>query len=438
MASKYYSNPFEEDDDATCFADVEVVEVPMDASREREDGIPVLQMTSRPSLSSSALPRLEVHDEDYSRRDSGVSFHSVELSPYSESVNETSFPNFPLTQNKKSSGGHGGMGSPRTDRWKLEELNQKLSELQHTMKEMSSSKSLMEGDYEEHMESLRHNLNTCVEEKNELLSAKSKLESDLRTLRAEKDDLSFLYNQEKERNEILSKEVTQLQLELSVARDTHHKMLNELQQSHQDELNRTSHLNSPHGSDLLGSTSSGTVVGAGGFFSSVTTGRGSRTAEHGGEVDSRSSFQEKVEGVVTSQRPHEPTPAQQSVKVPASVPGAVVREVRSRGKGDPNVSSWSFGGNREVSHHPETKTEKEKNEEHKNRAQEIESLEAELRKHNQAREELNAQLTRLERSKVRCAGDRHKKSLVEDELEQEEKVIGHIRLKMRSLQAFAR
>lgn len=438
MTSKYYTNPFDEDDDATCFADVEVVEVPMDASREREDGIPLLQLTSRPSLSNSALPKLEVHDEGYYRRDSGVSFHSVELSPYNESANEMSFPNFPVTQNKKSSGVDSGMGSPRADRWKLEELNQKLAQLQLTMKEMNSSKTMMEGDYEEHMESLRHNLNSCVEEKNELFSAKSKLESDLRTLRAEKDDLSFLFSQEKERNEVLVKQVTQLQLELSAARDTHLKMLNELQQSHQDELNRTSHLNSPHGSDLLGSTSSRAASGGGGFFSSLTTGRGNRAVEHGGELDSRSSFHEKFEGAVASLERPAPTPAQTSVKIPTSVPGAGIREVRSRGKGDPNVSSWTIGGNQEVPRHPEPKTEKEKNEEHKDRAQEIECLEAELRAHTQAREELTAQLTRLERAKVRCAGDRHKKALVEDELEQEEKTIGRIRLKMRSLQAFAR
>lgn len=439
MASNYYTNPFDNADDATCFADVDLVEVSMEELHEREEMLPTLQLTSRPSHGNSVAQTIEIQDENYYGRDSLASFQSAEVFPCADTANEVSLSSVRVLSNKKNN----TAGSPKTDRWKLEELHQKLGELQRSMNEMTSSKRVMEGDYESYMKSLKEKLDSSIEEKNELLSTTAKLESDIRCLRAEKDDLAFLYRQEKERNGILSQQVTQLELELNLAHENHQKMMHELQQSHQEELSRSARLTSPHGSDLVGGSSirSGSHTGVG-LFSTFSTARGSHHLDHWTEVDSHSSFQEKSEVAAATAAAPLLTSASSSLppeqKVSSAMKSSSAPEVRARGKGNPNVSSWTFGNSEEVSRRPEQKTEKEKNECLQERLEEIETLDAELVLRSKTREMLSAQLTQLDKSKVRSAVDRQKKAAVERDLEEEEKAIGRIRLKLRGLQAFAR
>lgn len=438
MLTKYYTNPFDEDDDATCFADVDVVEVSMEDSREREYVPPPIQLTSRPSHVMSSMPRVDVQKDGNNPQDSEPSFCSAEGVSSGDSVNELSLSSFRSLPKKKND----GLGSPKADRWKIDELHQKLDELHRSMKEVNASKVVMEEDYEEYMESLKKSLASSIKEKNELFKAKSQLESDLRSVRAEKDNLAFLYSQEKDRNEVLSQQVSQLELELSLAHENHRKMMCDLHESHQEELARSARFTSSQGSEPLGGSSSGIVSRAeGGLLSSISTAHGSCHLDPWGDVDSRSSLHEKLDRVVAT--PPQLVKAAASSQPPANqvpfrnnIPS--VREVRARGKGDPNTSSWSFGNSQEVSRRPELKTEKEKNEQQQERQKEISSLEAELLAHNKARADLSAKLTRLEKSRIRSTADRNQKSIVEEELEAEEKALGRIRLNLRSLQSLTR
>ncbi|KAG5472391.1 hypothetical protein LSCM1_03790 [Leishmania martiniquensis] len=68
----------------------------------------------------------------------------------------------------------------------------------------------------------------------------------------------------------------------------------------------------------------------------------------------------------------------------------------------------------------------------------VRQLEAQLLEHNQHRDELTKQLERLERVRTRTVADRKKKAAIERDLEEEEKVIGQIRLEMRSYASLLR
>ncbi|CAM40326.2 conserved hypothetical protein [Leishmania braziliensis MHOM/BR/75/M2904] len=74
----------------------------------------------------------------------------------------------------------------------------------------------------------------------------------------------------------------------------------------------------------------------------------------------------------------------------------------------------------------------------KEQAAAAQELEAHLREHSQQRDELMKQLERLERTRTRTVADRKKKAAVERDLEAEEKVIGQIRLELRSRSALLR
>ncbi|KAG5497935.1 hypothetical protein GH5_02729 [Leishmania sp. Ghana 2012 LV757] len=74
----------------------------------------------------------------------------------------------------------------------------------------------------------------------------------------------------------------------------------------------------------------------------------------------------------------------------------------------------------------------------KEQAAVVRQLEAHLLEHNQQRDELTKQLERLERVRARTVADRKKKAAIERDLEEEEKVIGQIRLELRSYASLLR
>ncbi|CAD2218131.1 hypothetical protein AGDE_15399 [Angomonas deanei] len=78
-------------------------------------------------------------------------------------------------------------------------------------------------------------------------------------------------------------------------------------------------------------------------------------------------------------------------------------------------------------------TEKQKNENYNKHIASVEVLEAELLEHSIARDELQGALQRLDSTRTRSVADRARKVTVERQLEEEERMIGHIRLQIRNL-----
>lgn len=409
MTTSYYDNPFDGDDDDACFADVEVEEIFIEE-------IPPREVMEEEEITPYWTRQNGITARPGEEKESSHSYHR----PPSGARAESEFDE-DVVRSALSTGG-AGRRTGRTRELRLDEMSQSMSQLQRQMNAVSSSKNTMEEDYEEHIQTLRNDLENVSAERNNLLSAQARLESELRALRLEKDNSSFLYKQERERNDVLSQQVEQLQQELSDAQETHQRMLHDLHQTHQEELVRSARTSSPRG--VFAPPSSGMrqpPQNASSYQMPLYSQQQMYEQEHPDEDD----FSE-----------HPPTVIESRPPTSGTVDSTSCHNVKARGKGNTTASSWTIGQGNTVSH--AEKTEKEKEFEREKRMKEVEALETKLLEHSRNRDELSSQLTRLESSRVRQASERNKKALVEEKLQVEEKAIGQIRLKLRSMEALFR
>lgn len=387
MSAKYYTNPFDDDDDDEFESDVEVEEILLEEAPARGSN----------RLASSYLKQrreddLAIHEEDTLSNDfSDHERYVVNQSNYRAADNESS------SERNQEIWGRG----PTTNSFSQHNRNE---DILHTEKA-----NLME-DYESSIRSLRAELKQANSEHHELRLRISKLESEVRLEKAEKENNAFLHRQEKERNALLLNEVEQLKDELNAAHEKHQQMLQQLHQSHQEEVSRTA-LSTSHS------------------FQEENTLPVSRHVNPCAPMTLNENFTSERHVMDISKPP--------SAKPPNPQDSSNARVVRARGKGDPTVSSWTIG-------EPTPKLEKqvavtkEKPATKKEREEEVHMLEQTLFEHSKLKDELSSQLTRLETTRVRNAVERRKKSVVEQQLEEEEKTIQQIRLKLRNLSALTR
>eukprot|EP00796_Vickermania_ingenoplastis_P005912 gene5912-4227_t len=424
MATNYYENPFDDDDDA-CFADVEVEEVFIDETPARSE--PMLEMApSEPrrevahSASATEPPRVTVRQQVVSATARPGTNRKVFCEPEATESEEDDYDDGDYVVTHSSHNTGTARKGDRTRELRLDEMTQSIWQLRHQMNQVHDSKNTMEEDYEEHIKTLREDLERVNAERNDLLSNQSKLESELRSLRLEKENTAFLYKQEKERNEVLADQVGQLQAELSEVQDTHQRMMEELHESHQEEVARTA----AQASRKLVRPPAQRRVPA--YVEVEDSEQGNDDEDDENEQDDEDTGNRGYAGN-EPQKPH---------KGPAPPKQVAEKAVKARGKGNPTASSWTIGDDAAPAYIE--KTEKEKEAARQKRVKEVERLESLLLEHSRSKDELSSQLTRLENTKIRNAGERQKKAMVEEKLENEEKAIGQIRLQLRSLEALFR
>ncbi|KAK7201052.1 hypothetical protein NESM_000165200 [Novymonas esmeraldas] len=303
-------------------------------------------------------------------------------------------------------------------------------------------------DYEAYIEELRGELEAANAENNRLTAAQTKLESRARSLAFEKENAEWQLQQERERNHTLTERVTALEeeLELVMTRASavaHQRGAASVESSSlhvsptPDGLRasapRTQRRdpNAPPYPHSLAETPCESSRGhdmsraAAPYTPTPDTSRSSRAPEqlhyqHGGYASVRNSLYEREAEPTAFHRGARAGPdAAAAAAAPPSPPGAQMSRNQLRASAAQEAMAAQQRTRRE-------------------HAAIVQDLEGHLLEHSQQRDELTKQLERLERIRTRTVADRKQKAAVERGLEEEEKIIGQIRLDLRHYSAFLR
>ncbi|CAD2218132.1 hypothetical protein AGDE_15396 [Angomonas deanei] len=212
---EYYENPFDNDDDDTCFATIEL-DVDDDTSpnhtgfSSRKRSSQYAQMT--PNQSAGIL---QVRSRGASMKQSGHSDHSRRSLHYADdgeveerSVGRVVVPATNLRSqltNERSSATRRSVTRGNMDPTSQEAIHQ------------------VESSYEEIVQSLRSTLTEMQGENSLLRNEKHKLESQLRAVRLEKENCEFNLQKEKNRSAILEEQVQALEEELASMQTIRHQ-----------------------------------------------------------------------------------------------------------------------------------------------------------------------------------------------------------------------
>lgn len=299
-------------------------------------------------------------------------------------------------------------------------------------------------EYETYIELLRAELEEANKENNRLTTAQTKLESRVRSLTFEKENAEWQLQQEKERSAALGNRVETLEKEV-------------------EELMRRPTLpRAPTFSRGDSVESSALYAAAAPAAVSATPEASRSSAPHSFRRDPNATPHHfmgeesplpPVRSIDMSGGYRVADPVQHSQRSYASSHGAYDRENESLSMA-PYTSAqgghWGgTGGHMPAqSGMPATRSQMravaaqeaavQQQQSRQEREAAVQGLEAQLLEHSQTRDELTKQLERIERMRTRTVADRKKKAAIERGLEEEEKIIGHLRLELRSRSALLR
>ncbi|GET90775.1 hypothetical protein, conserved [Leishmania tarentolae] len=300
-------------------------------------------------------------------------------------------------------------------------------------------------EYEAHIELLRAELKVANAENNRLLALQTKLESRVRSLSFEKENAERQLEQEKERTRVLADKVAALEEELDLMMEratsaAHRRGATPLEAS---SLHASRSSEGPRAAAQRHdpNTSMEQLVASGapsGLSRSVELSRS--TSRQAWSMDVNRSLH-ALEQLHRAQAAYatshsgahgqqgEPMmaralpPTERTTNEPQAAASPTTRRQMLR-------SQWRAT----AAHEAMVAQEQARNEQ----AAAVRQLETDLLQHSQQRDELTNQLERLERMRTRTVADRKKKAAIERQLENEEKVIGQIRLELRSRSALMR
>ncbi|KAG5498672.1 hypothetical protein JKF63_02959 [Porcisia hertigi] len=266
-----------------------------------------------------------------------------------------------------------------------------------------------EPEYEGYIEKLRAELKAANADNNRLTIVQTKLESRVRSLSFEKENAEWQLQQEKERSRALAEKVSALEEEL-VMMTTRVSSAAHQRDAIPVESSSLPASSSPEGLHAAARTQRCDPN------ASLEQPRHAQTAYTAGR---RGLYERRGETTITtalpqsahaSYEPHDTAP-----------PISTEKTLRSQRR--------AAAANETIAAQEQAVREK---------AAAVQVLEAQLLEHSQQRDELTSNLERLERMRTRTVADRKKKAAVERSLEEEEKLIGQIRLELRAYSALRR
>lgn len=296
-------------------------------------------------------------------------------------------------------------------------------------------------DYEDYIAELRAELEGANAENNRLTAAQTKAEARARGLLFDKENAEWQLQQEKERSRALAEKVAALEEELeqmasrtgdfsSAARPLT-QAIPPPQHRHVD----------PHDASLRAAPPASHAYQHGGVNSNDDGDGGAQDLvstplpERQRSMRARAQFQQRQAAYLESRGASFERDTAEAA-TPASSTADVARSAEPQAESLNSGLTCSVRGQRRAEAVQEKLLQQQKLA--SEQAAEVRELEELLQTHCQKRDELATQLQRLESMRLRTVAEKRRKAAVEMSLEEEEKTIGHIRLELRSHSALVR